>query len=100
MEYAIPPINTSFPMFIARSFAEVDRRFKEQREYMDETFASKLDLYETEGRINTRFDKLEGRVEKIEGHIGRMDVRFSNLEDIILKDHGPRIKNLELAVGI
>ena len=89
-----------FAIIVARGFAEVGEKFKEQREYMDETFATKLDLYETESRLNGRFDKLEGRVEKIESHIGRMDIRFSNIDEIVRLDHTPRIKNLEAAVGV
>ncbi len=91
-------------ILIGRGFADVDRKFIEQeknlKEYMSEYFASKLDLYETETRINIRFDRLEDRVGKIEGHIGRMEIRFSHLDEIVLQDHTPRIKNLELAVGI
>lgn len=93
-----------FALMIAKEFANVYRKFDEQsaelKEYMHEHFATKMDLYDTETRMNARFDRLEDRVGKIEGHIGRMEIRFSHLDDIVINDHSPRIKNLEVAAGI
>jgi len=50
-----------------------------------ENFATKLDLYETEVRMSNRFDNMDGRLEKIEGHIGRYEIRAQNIEQILLK---------------
>lgn len=78
-------------------------QFEEQeqnlKEYMHENFASKLDLYETEVRIRDKFEILDERLEKIEGHIGRFEIRSQNLEQIVLKDYKPRIEALELAIA-
>ena len=73
----------------ARGFSEMDRRFDK----IHEDFATKSDLYETETRLGRKIDKLDERVEKIEGHIGRYEIRAQNIEEIML----PRIKNLEKA---
>ena len=55
--------------------------------------------------INNRLDRLESDVVdikdsigKIEGHIGRYEVRAQNIEQILLQDHKPRITELEKRV--
>ncbi len=62
-----------------------------------ERFATKLDLYEVETKLGNRLDNIDDKLEKIEGHIGRYEIRAQNLEQILLKDHKPRIEALELA---
>lgn len=79
-------------------FDKIDRRF----ELVDEKF-SKIDN-EFEG-VNNRLDRLESSnaeikedISKIEGHIGRYEVRAQNIEAILLEDHKPRIIALEKEV--
>ena len=64
---------------IDQKFDNINHKFAEQeknlKEYMDAKFATKLDLYETEARMNMRFDKIDLTIEKIEGHIGRYEIR-------------------------
>lgn len=74
----------------AKGFGEVHEKLKD----------IKLDLYETEARLNDRIVAVEEHFGKIEQHIGRIDVRFSNMYDIIVQDHGPRIINLEKELGV
>ena len=55
--------------------------------------------------INNRLDRIESdnrdnkeSIGKIEGHIGRYEVRAQNIEAILIEDHKPRIKDLENVV--
>ncbi|MEK7184900.1 MAG: hypothetical protein AAB683_02085 [Patescibacteria group bacterium] len=75
----------------AREFLLVDKRF------------DKHDI-EFNG-INNRLDHIESdlvdikvTIGKIEGHIGRYEIRAQNMDQILLQDHGPRIKELEKVV--
>ena len=98
--------------------------FKEFREHIDKRFDSVESKIEKEvgdlaamtkrefDRVDERFDNLERRVGhleldvselkdsvvKIEGHIGRYEIRSQNVEQILLQDHKPRIIDLEKAV--
>ena len=80
----------------------IEHQFEEQekglQEYMHENFVSKLDLYETEVRVNDKFERLDEILGKIEGHIGRYEIRGQDLEQILLQDHKPRIIELEKIV--
>jgi hypothetical protein len=92
-----------FAIIVGKGFAGVDKRFKEIDDRFDNIegkMATKLDLYETETRLGDKIDKLEKRIEPIEKYIGKMEIRTANLDDIILKDHSPRIRTLEKAIGI
>ncbi len=93
-----------FAAIIAKGFSDVYKKFDEQeaslKEYMSEHFASKTDLYESEARLKNEIGEVKEEVSLINEHLGRMEVRFGHLDNIVVKDHRPRIKNLELAVGI
>ncbi len=89
-----------FALIVAGGFAAVDQRFKNLEEYLNENFATKLDLYETESRLSNKIDKMDERVNLIERHIGRIDTKLGHIEETILEDIKPRIKNLEQEVGI
>lgn len=41
------------------------------------------------------FKEVNKRLDKINGHIGRYEIRAQNIEKILLKDHKPRIAELE-----
>lgn len=79
-----------FAALIAKGFSDVYKRFDEQS----------LELYETEARLKNEIGEVREEVSLINEHLGRMEVRFSHLDEIVTQDHRPRIKNLELAVGI
>lgn len=89
---------------INTKFDRIDEKFDEQedrlKEYMSLNFATKLDLYAVETRLGGRIDGIDEKLEKIEGHIGRYEIRAQNIEQILLKDLKPRIEDLELALGI
>ncbi len=89
----------------AKEFRRIDERFDEVDERfngIDERF-SKADL--EFDSVNNRLDRLESSnaeikedISKIEGHIGRYEVRAQNIEAILLEDHKPRIIALEKEV--
>ncbi len=73
--------------------------FTEFREYIDKKFSEvKTDIYISETRLGDRIDKLSTEVGKIEKLVGKYEVRAQNIEDILLKDHKPRIAELEKTV--
>lgn len=81
-------------------FDRIDEKFEEQKEFMFENFATKDDLYAVETRLGGRIDGIDEKLEKIEGHIGRYEIRAQNIEQILLKDLKPRVDKLELAFGM
>jgi len=89
----------------ARGFRVIDKKFEEMDERLDD-IDSKLAEHDVEFEgINNRLDRIESdvrdtkeSVSKIEGHIGRYEVRAQNIEAILLEDHKPRIKELERIV--
>ena len=77
----------------------LDKRFEEFARMIANGFAeAKKDLYEAEVRLYDRFASIDTTAQKIEGHIGRMEVRFGYLDEIVLKDHRVRIAALEKEV--
>jgi len=107
----------------ARGFRLIDKKFEEMDERLDgidgrldsmdlrfngidsrlDGIDSKLVKHDIEFEgINNRLDRIESdthdikeSIGKIEGHIGRYEVRAQNIEAILLEDHKPRIKELE-----
>ena len=66
---------------------------------IEEKMATKDDIKEVrdemaEMKVELR-DEMKDNVKEILSHIGRYEVRAQNVEDILLKDHKPRIIELE-----
>ena len=85
----------------AKEFSRIDGRFDQIEE--------KLSKHDMDFQIaDNRLDRLESNIVdikdsigKIEGHIGRYEVRSTNIEQILLQDHKPRISALEKeALGV
>ena len=65
-------------------FEQIDARFDQ----IDERF----------NRVDSDIYDLKDSVTKIEGHIGRYEIRAQNIEQILLQDFKPRIQALEKEV--
>jgi hypothetical protein len=83
----------------------LDLKFDEKFEEFARMIAGEFkevhqDIYNLEVKMNDRFDQVDKRFEKMEAHVGRMEIRFGHLDDIVLKDHTPRIRRIEGELGI
>ena len=108
------------PQYFKEFREHIDKRFdsvesKIEKEVGDLAAMTKREFDRVDERfaaVDVRFDNLERRVGhleldvselkdsvvKIEGHIGRYEIRSQNVEQILLQDHKPRIIDLEKAV--
>ncbi len=69
-------------------FEQIDARF----EQIDARFEQTDDRFD---RIDSAIYDIKADIRKIEGHIGRYEIRAQNIEQILLQDHKPRIAELE-----
>jgi hypothetical protein len=74
-------------------------------ELINGTMASKEDIKALEGRVNTRFDAVESRLDHLDARVGRIEADVHGLRDEIVhkvefQDALDRIKYIEKKLGI
>ena len=79
-------------------FKEADKRFDSMQSSIDELAASTAQCFSEVGDhledIEEQVAFTDDTLTKIEVYIGKSEVRFSDFEDKILKNHGRRIGDL------
>lgn len=91
MHEAIGKAIDELAISIAGHFTFIYKRLDE----MDERFNAVDDRLD---KIEWEISNMKVSIEKIEGHIGRYEIRAQNIEQILLQDFGPRIKDIEKTV--
>ena len=80
----------------------IDGSINELAVMIKDTVATKDDIQEIWANMVTKDDlknfATKEDVKEILSHIGRYEIRAQNIEDIILQDHKPRIKDIEKEV--
>jgi hypothetical protein len=81
---------------VQKGFSDMQRQINDLSDKTEKRF----DAIEYEVAIIKQTMATKDDIEKIHAHLGRFEMRFQKIEDIVINDHRPRIQNLEKAVGI
>ena len=79
-------------VILSKSFKSIDERF--------DLVDKQSDSVEYEIDIMGRDVSTKKDIHELHAHIGKIEVRFQNIEEIVLHDHYPRIRALEKFSGI
>jgi predicted nucleic acid-binding Zn-ribbon protein len=88
---------------MTEGFARIEKNFEDLMIMLVNQFTAidkRFEALEYEVSVIKQNMATKDDIRELDSHIGRLEIRFQKIEDIVLNDHRPRIKNLEKEVGI